>query len=79
MNIYELNDEEMNEERIADALVETLERDTGKRVFTMRIFRDSEHGLESLIVFEDTSILTGVITVQTIDKKLAVRIQGNYI
>lgn len=79
MNIYELNDEEMDKARIADALIETLERDSGKKVFTLRILGEVENKLDSIIVFEDTSILKGFISVQTIDGKLACRIQGNYI
>lgn len=79
MNIYELNDEEINEDKIVEAMIETLERDTGNKVFTIRVVDRVKDKLESLIVFEDKSVLMGEISVEIIGGKMACRIKGNYI
>lgn len=75
MKIYELGDKE----EIADALTRMLETDAGKKIFTMRIIGENEASLESIIIFEDKSVLMGKISVQTIKGKLAARMQGNWI
>jgi hypothetical protein len=75
MRIYEAK----NDEDFTDALLQMMEQDTGKKIFTMRILEHNEDGLESLIVFEDKNILMGKIKVTTIKGKLAIRMQGNYI
>jgi len=65
---------------LVDGLIEMIERDSGKEVFTMRVLDHTKDGLKSLIVFTDGKILKGEIKVQTtIDNKMALRLQGNYI
>jgi L-amino acid N-acyltransferase YncA len=75
MRIYEQG----NKEEIAEALTKMLEKDAGKKIFTMRIVGETQEGLEVIVIFEDKSVLMGIISVQTIQGKLAARIQANYI
>jgi hypothetical protein len=75
MNLYQAE----NEEDFMDSMLQMMEQDTGKKIFTMRILEHTEEGLETVIVFEDKHILMGIIKVQTIMGKLAIRMQGNYI
>lgn len=75
MKIYEAEDEE----DFMDTLLQTLEQDTGKKIFTMKVIEHTEKGLETLIVFEDKNIMWGIIKVQEIMGKMAIRIQGNYV
>lgn len=75
MKIYELGDKE----EIAEALTRMIETDTKKKIFTMRIIGENEASLESIIIFEDKSVLMGKISVQQVKGKLAARMQGNFI
>jgi hypothetical protein len=75
LKIYELGDKE----EIADALIQMMEQQTQKEVFTMRIVGEQKNALEAFIVFTDKSVLMGKIKVETIQGKLAARIQGNFI
>lgn len=75
MNIYQAE----NEEDFVDSLIQMMEQDTGKKIFTMRVLEHTVQGLDALIVFEDKSILQGQIKVGSIKGKLAIRMQGNYI
>jgi hypothetical protein len=68
-----------NEENVIEALIETLEKEAGDKVFTLRITGESNDWVEILVVFENKEILFGKFTVQTLGEKLACRIQGNYI
>ena len=78
MRIFEM---EGNQEEIADALLKTIEKDSGKEVFTLRIIgeMETEEALETVIVFQDKSVLMGKISVQDYQGKLAFRVQGNWI
>jgi hypothetical protein len=75
MNIY---DAVVNEEDFVDSLIQMIEQDTGKKIFTMKVLDHTEDGLETLIVFEDKNILRGMIKVGTMNEKLAIRMQGNF-
>jgi hypothetical protein len=75
MNIYELGDKE----EIADALIQMMEQQTEKKVFTLRVIGEKKAALETIVVFEDKSVLMGSIFVETMMGKLACRIQGNFI
>jgi hypothetical protein len=75
MRIYQAE----NEEDFLDSLLQMMEQDTGKKIFTMRVLEHTDEGLETLIVFEDKQILMGIIKVGTIQEKMAIRMQGNYI
>lgn len=66
-------------EVLTDALVQMIEEETQKEIFTMRVLEHKPDGLESLIIFKDTSVLMGLIKVTDIQGKLALRLQGNYI
>jgi hypothetical protein len=68
-----------NEEDFFDSLLQMMEQDTGKKIFTMRVLEHTDAGLETLIVFEDKQILMGIIKVGSIQGKMAIRMQGNYI
>jgi hypothetical protein len=74
MNIYEAE----NEEDFIDSLIQMIEQDTGKKIFTMKVLDHTEDGLETLIVFEDKNILRGMIKIGTVNEKFAIRMQGNF-
>ena len=71
------------EEDIVDALSRMLEQETGQKIFTLRVIDNQEKEesevIETLVVFENKSILNAFISIQTIEGKLAARMQGNYI
>ncbi len=75
MNVYEA----MDEADLVDSLILMLEKDSGKKIFTMRILEHVEDGLEALVIFEDKNVMMGKISVGSMQGKLAVRLQGNYI
>lgn len=75
LKIYEAKDDE----EIVDALINLIEKDTGKEIFTMKILDQTEEGLLALIVFTDKNIVNGLIKIQSINGKMAIRLQGNYI
>lgn len=68
-----------NKEELADALLQVIEQDSGQKVFTLRIIGEFEDALDSLIIFEDKSVLMGKISVETIGGNPAFRIRGNFI
>lgn len=75
MNIYETEDDE----DVLDTFLRTLEKDTKKLIFTMKILSHDEKGLESIVVFEDKTVLYGFISTPVIGEKMALRMQGNWI
>ena len=75
MKIYEVN----NQADLADELIQTIEKDSKQKIFTLRIIGESDDKLETIIVFEDKSVLMGKIKVQEIEGKMAFRVQGNFI
>ena len=75
MKTYEAEEDE----KLIDSIIKTLEQDTGKKIFTLRVLDHTTEALEVLIVFDDKEILTGKIKVTTIEGKLAIRMQGNFI
>jgi hypothetical protein len=79
MNIFDAE----NEEDFVDSLIQIIEQDTGKKIFTIKVLdiEDTEDGLcglETLIVFEDKEVLKGRITITSVHEKLAIRMQGNF-
>ena len=79
MNIFDAE----NEEDFVDSLIQIIEQDTGKKIFTIKVLDiedtdDGLCGLETLIVFEDKEILKGRITITSVHEKLAIRMQGNF-
>lgn len=66
-------------EEIAASIIAMLEKDTGKKIFTLRIIGEAETELETIIVFKDESMMMGIISVEAIQGKLACRLQANYI
>lgn len=64
---------------VVEAIIQTLEQETGNKIFTLRILDRNEEGLETIVVFEDKSVLMTLINVETINGKLACRMRGNYI
>lgn len=76
MKIYEQNDQELGE-----FIHQSIEKEAGKKIFTIIFLGEKENveELETLVVFEDKSVLNAVIFIQTIKGQLAARIRGNYI
>lgn len=75
MNIYQAKDDE----DFMDSLIQMMEQDTGKKIFTMRVLEHTVEGLDTLVVFEDKNVMMGHIKVGSIKGKLAIRMQGNFI
>lgn len=75
MNIF--NQEE--DEDVVEAITRSLEEGTKKKIFTFKVLDRMDDNLESIVVFEDKSVLLANISVYTIDGNLACRMQGNYI
>lgn len=75
MNKYQME----RDEEITEAITRMLEEQTGQKIFTMRVEQEEEDNLQTIVVMEDKSVLKGLISVQTIDGKLACRMQLNYI
>jgi hypothetical protein len=67
---------------IVKGVEESLEKEIGQKIFTMRIindFNEQDNTLDTLVVFEDRSILNARIVLLTSNDKLVFRIQGNFI
>lgn len=78
MKIY--HDVDATQDDFIDAFLKTLEKDTKKKIFTMKILEQTiNDGLEAVVVFEDKTVLYGNIRVMEVNKKLAMRMQGNWI
>jgi len=75
MRIYKVN----NQADLADELIQTIEKDSKQKIFTLRIIGESDENLETIIVFEDRSVLMGKIKVEEIEGNMAFRVQGNFI
>jgi hypothetical protein len=81
MNLYDANG---NETDIIEAITTQIEKESGKTIFTLVVLDDEEKAtqkdeIKALIVFEDKSVLSSVITVQLLDEKIGVRVRGNYL
>ena len=75
MKTYEAKDDE----EMIDSIINMIEQDTGKKIFTLRVLDSTPETLEVLIVFDDKEILQGIIRVMKGEGELAIRIQGNFI
>jgi len=75
MRIYKVE----NQGDLADELIQTIEKDSKQKIFTLRIIGESDENLETIIVFEDRSVLMGKIKVEEIEGNMAFRVQGNFI
>lgn len=73
MNLIEDYDE------IFDTVTTTVENETGKKIFTMRLLKDDDTQLELIVIFEDRSVLNAVLTIRREDGLLVCRFQGNWI
>lgn len=73
----------MNHDDILRGIEETLEKETGEKIFTMRVLnrprQSDDNHLEVLVVFEDRSVLINRVTTLSTDGKVAIRMQGQFI
>lgn len=70
------------DDEILAGIISSLEAQSNKKIENIHVSdfdRTPDDVLEALIVFTDGSRLDAKITVQVVNEKLAVRIQGNYI
>ncbi len=69
------------DEEITEAITRMLEKETGQKIFTMRVeqVEADDLALDTIVVMEDKSVLKGLISIQTIDGKMACRMQLNYV
>lgn len=77
MNVYEGK----TDQDIIKQIEDSLQKETGSKVFTISILNRDEDAdeIECIIVFEDKRILHGFIVIQMIEDNPAVRIRGNYL
>lgn len=75
MRLYEAKEDE----EIIETIINMIEQDTGKKIFTLRVLDSTPETLEVLIVFDDKEALTGKIKVMDEEGNMAIRIQGNFI
>lgn len=68
-------------EEIVNTLAQQLERESGKKIFTIAPLdnRDNPNELEVIAVFEDRQILMAVLTVEVNGDDIQMRMRGNYI
>ena len=59
--------------------MEGLEEEAGSKVFAWRTKDIGKNKLGLLVVFEDKSILEGILKVDLMQGKPSIRLQGNYI
>lgn len=74
MKVYEAEHEDL-----VESIIDMIQKDCEKEIFTMRIIDHTEEGIKTLVVFKDESILDGFLKVGSIKGKLAIRMQGNFI
>lgn len=77
MKIYD----ESNQKDIVESITESLEKEVGSKIFTLRLLDDNGpgEGLEAMVVFEDRSVFHALITVQEVDGAIGCRVRGNFI
>lgn len=78
MNIHD----DVHGDDTIESIIKSIEKETGKKVFTLRIIEDEDepkNDIEVLIVFEDKNVMHAKITVQAIDGQLGCRVRGNFI
>ena len=76
MNKYNLKEYD----EIFDMITNTIENETGKKIFTMRLLKDDdETRLETIVIFEDRSVLNALLTIGRENDLLCCRFQGNWI
>ena len=69
------------DEDVVEAVIKTLERDTGQKIFTMRIMgeNEKEHSLEFVAAFESKMMMFGVIFCDYIKGRLAIKVKANFL
>lgn len=77
MNVYQGGDLD----EIADELVSVLERESKKKVFTLRCLdkKPNELTFDMLVIFTDKEVLKATVSVTYIDGQMGIRMQGNYL
>lgn len=60
-------------------IIKSMEKDTGKKVFTLRLLAETEEGFLLVVVFTDKSVMSGEIIVKNEDDHLVVSVQANFI
>jgi hypothetical protein len=63
------------DEDIGEALTELIEKETQRKIFTMRTFdhKYTPNALEAIVIFEDKAVMLGTIAITRINGKLAAR------
>jgi hypothetical protein len=69
------------DEDVIEGLINTLERDTGQKIFTMRITGENkkENALEFVAAFETKNMMIGIIKCHYIKGRLAMKVKGNFL
>ena len=69
------------DEDVIEAVIKTLERDSGQKIFTMKIVgeNEKEHSLEFVAAFESKMMMIGVIFCELIKGRLAIKVKGNFL
>ena len=66
---------------IVETVIQTLERDSGQKIFTMRITgeNDKENALEFIAAFESKMMMIGIIHCRPMKGRLALQVKGNFL
>jgi hypothetical protein len=72
----------MTKEEIEKEIIKTLQKETKKIMFTIKIFKESSYAEELMFiaVFTDKSILTGEIEIAVLeDGEIGLRVKGDFV
>jgi hypothetical protein len=69
------------DEDVVEGVIKTLEKDTGQKIFTMKILgeNEKEHSLEFVAAFESKMMMFGFIYCDYIKGRLAIKVKGNFL
>lgn len=68
-------------EDVVESVFKTLEKETGKDLFTLKIFRENQehYTLEFVAAFQDKSMMLGIVKVDYEDNQIACRLRGSFL
>jgi hypothetical protein len=71
---------EQQTDDIVQDLINMMEESTGKTIFTVKVLNDTDDGgFETLVVFNDKTVMHGIISIEDVNGRMATRIRANYI
>ena len=66
---------------IVEDIIQTLERETGQKIFTMRILGENtkENALEFVAAFESKMMMKGILIWRPMKGRLAIKVKANFL